>query len=389
MTVGHVSRVVNAAILATAIFLLSLSSAAAADIRSGQAVTVSAGETIRDDVYAAGNTVTIDGTIDGDLFAAGNQVLVNGRVTGSLFAAGANVVLSGPVDGSVRASGGSVTISDAVTGDLVAAGGMISVDRSGRIGRDILVTGGSITLSGPTTRNVKAGAGQMLVDAPVGGNIDAQINELTLGPGARVSGEVRYQSATDLRQEPGALVTGDIVRQAPPEARDPGPTSRLMGALFQILAITVVGAAALLLTVRGAIAAGAAVTQRPLLSLGWGFGLLVGIPVAAILLLVTIIGIPLAIIALVSYGIMLYVTQAIVALGIGRLLLGQLRSIEGVGWSLLALVVGALILVALRSIPFLDVITTLLVFIFGLGAMWIAYLEARAPHPQPAPATEA
>ena len=51
-------------------------------LRTGNTVTVAAGETVSNDLYAFAGTVRIDGTVDGDLVASGGLVDVTGTVTG-------------------------------------------------------------------------------------------------------------------------------------------------------------------------------------------------------------------------------------------------------------------------------------------------------------------
>ena len=59
--------------------------------RSGDTLTVAAGETVPNDLYAFAGTVRIDGTVDGDLVASGGLVDVTGTVTGDVLAAGGSV----------------------------------------------------------------------------------------------------------------------------------------------------------------------------------------------------------------------------------------------------------------------------------------------------------
>src|SRR5437762_390081 len=47
--------------------------AAAADLRQGPRVTVGTGQTINDDIYAAGGTISIDGHVNGSVIAAGGS----------------------------------------------------------------------------------------------------------------------------------------------------------------------------------------------------------------------------------------------------------------------------------------------------------------------------
>lgn len=372
------------AALGAAILMLVSWPALAADLRGGDLLTIGADEVIRDDLYVAVQTVIVDGTIEGDLFAAAGTVIVNGRVTGSVFAAAYEVSIAGRVEGDVRAAARIVNVSSSVGGDLLAAGDQIDIVSSGRIGRDALLVGRTVTLDGPLSRNLRGGGDTVHLNAPIGGNVDLfGVEQLTLGPGARIASDVHFQSKQEARREPGAQVQGQIVRREPREERGPDPLERLPRALYSVFALTIVGAGALAIATQATLAAGAAAVQRPLLSLAWGFGLLVGIPIAALLLLITIVGIPLALITLLIYVIVLYAGQAIVCLGVGRFLLGRLRPVDGIGWSLMSLLVGTLLLAAFRLVPYLDGIVSFGVFMVGLGAIWLTYLDRRLPQPAP------
>src|SRR2546423_10440805 len=48
--------------------------AAAADLRQGPRVTVGTGQTINDDIYAAGGTIRLDGNVNSSVIAAGSTI---------------------------------------------------------------------------------------------------------------------------------------------------------------------------------------------------------------------------------------------------------------------------------------------------------------------------
>src|SRR3989442_2144330 len=77
--------------------------------RAGENVGFS--QTIQDDLYIAGGTVTVTGTVDGDVTAAGGTVTVMGRVSGALLAAGGTVEIGGAVGRSIPAGGGASRVS--------------------------------------------------------------------------------------------------------------------------------------------------------------------------------------------------------------------------------------------------------------------------------------
>lgn len=379
-------------LLATALWAAAPSIGSAADFRAADTITIASGETLRDSLYAAaGNSVTIDGTVDGDVFAAAQTVILRGRITGSLFAAAQRIHIAGSVDGNVRTAAQTLIVEQRVAGDLIALGQTISLDVRGSVGRDAVLLGQEINLDGSVERSVQGAGQDVRVNGPIGGRVElSPVENLVLGPRANIGGDITYESTRELGREPGAQIGGRTTRREPPPQRHPEPAERLGGILSGILAVTVFGAGALVLAPRSTSAAASAAVHQSLLSLGWGFGLLVAIPLVAGTLLITIIGIPLALILIAAYAVLLYASQAIVALGVGRLLLSQLHPVAGYGWSVVAVLVGALIVGALRSVPVVDAVATLAVMLLGLGGMFIAYLEARkatsgvSPTPPPA-----
>lgn len=354
-------------------------SAHAADLIITHLVHVPAGETIRDDFYAGGDNVTVDGTVEGDLFAVGQNVRIHGRVTGSVFALAENLVVAGTVDGDVRALARTIYVSGPIGGDALVGGASTQITPTGRVGRDLGVAGGVVKLEGPIERTLRGFGSDLRVNGRVGGNADLWgVDQLTLGAGARIAGNVGFESHNDAIRDPSAEVRGQINRRDPPSEPGSDPKDRLSGGLFTIFAVSLLGAVALIISPRGTLAAGTASVEQAIPSLAWGFGLLVGIPVAAVLLLITVVGIPLALMAILTYGMLLYSSQAIVALGIGRFLLARLRPIEGYGWSVLSVLIGAVIVAAARSVPYLEAIASVIIILLGLGGMGLAFVQSRS-----------
>jgi len=84
--------------------------------------------------------------------------------------------------------------------------------------------------------------------------------------------------------------------------------------------------------------------------------------------MITVIGIPVGLIALLLYGIAVYLSQIPVALLIGRLILGWNRAMSQ-GSMIGALALGLFILLLLMLIPFVGWLVGLLTVAFGLGSL--------------------
>jgi hypothetical protein len=121
-----------------------------------------------------------------------------------------------------------------------------------------------------------------------------------------------------------------------------------------------------------------AIKTNPLSSLGWGALILFVTPIAAIIVCCTVIGLPVGIIALVLYGIAIYLSQIPVALCIGRLIFGRFREVESSGIMIGTLATGLAILTLLRLIPVIGFLVGLATAIFGLGSLVSSRITLRA-----------
>jgi hypothetical protein len=371
-------RVLLSLLAVALIVLLAPGPALAAEIRGGDAVVVGPAETIDDDLYAAGQSVTIQGQVKGSVFAAGSSVTVTGVVTGDLFAAGNMVSVPGVVAGSVRAAGGTVALGGTIGHDALVGAGSASLAPGGRVGRDLLVGAGTASIAAPVGRSLLASAEQLAIAAPVGGSVQATVGALRLDDGASVGGDLRYVSARDAVMAPGAAVRGTIARTEPP-AGPAQPTAAvaagdaLAGWLRGLTGVLALGLALVLLFPRATTSAASTLTSSPLASAGIGLAELVLVPLAALTLFVVglfVGGWWLGLALGAAYPLALALGYVVTGLLVGRLLLERAgRGGLHAAWA----VVGGLVVLALVAVvPVLGALTTLVATVLGLGALTIA-----------------
>ena len=106
-------------------------------------------------------------------------------------------------------------------------------------------------------------------------------------------------------------------------------------------------------------------------SLLTGFVVLAAAPAAAIVLLISIAGIPLAVALVLLWLLTGYSGQLVAATWLGERVLRAVRSgsAPSVSWTL---VVGVTVLVILYAVPFVGWLVRLLAVMTGLGAIWLA-----------------
>ena len=288
--------------------------------KSGENVVIS--KKVNQDLYVAGGTVTINAPIEGDLVLTGGTVTVNDTVTQDILVAGGNIILNGYVGDDIRCAGGSVNVSGPVTGDLIAAGGTINISKEVVITGGLLLTGGEVTLDGTVEGPVKTASGtfalngvihndlecrggKVLINGEVDGKAVLAANIITLGTGALFNKDVRYWSKEGNLDFAGAL--GNSKATFDPSLEMESGSWHYLGFASLLMVLWYLGAALIMITLLQYLfdkimkKAADSVKLTSLKSLGIGFLFLLGMPIAIVLSMVTIIGVPVGILMLLGY----------------------------------------------------------------------------------------
>jgi cytoskeletal protein CcmA (bactofilin family) len=262
-------------------------------------------------------------------------------ITGDIHVARGEVV-----DGQVATFDGSVRVDGTVTDYVLVGEGDLVV--TGRVTRGVVVLHGNARISGRVGGDVVALSGSVTVtrDGSVGGDVvsrrDPQIARGT------VEGEVRR---VDLR----ALFTGLII-----------------GTLAYLWLAVTISMALLGLVFVGLLprAADTAAAAGKRISASFGWGALIGIvgPMAAVLVLVSILGIPLGLTMLSALNVLAPIGYVTTALIIGRLWVKGRTNGARMG----AFFAGFGILRLLALIPGLGFLVWFVACIYGLGAASMA-----------------
>jgi cytoskeletal protein CcmA (bactofilin family) len=267
--------------------------------------------------------------------AAFAQAQAQGRARDQVMLSGDVTVERGTVVHQVVVFSGSATVEGVVEGDVVVLRGPVTV--SGQVGGDV------IALHGPI---------RLLRTAQVGGDVRAGGAVLVVH-GAQVGGQIQHDVGFTLSGPVGVL--GALLLSA------------AMGA-----SILLGGLVILLLAPRGADRAADAARSAPLASAGWGLMAAIVVPIAALALAATIVGLPLALAVLLGLGLVWFIGISVATFILGRLILPAPRSRVGAmfaGWG-----IGAVV----GLVPFLNVVWWTLGAAFGVGAILVAAWRVRS-----------
>jgi hypothetical protein len=286
---------------------------------------------VEGNIYTLSHTLELYGQLGHSIYGAVQSLHVDdrGQVGQGVVMAAGDANLEGEVKRSVN-----IVISE-------------SGDVSGRIGRDLTMIGGNQ-------------GGLTLTDtARVGGNLSAHVRQLK-----------------NVHIADGATITGkrDIQLNVR-ESRFTRPRFYVHQALW-LAGAMLVGWLGLLLF-PGFFQAATQLVGSGWRSLGLGFAVLVGTPVAMIVTAITLVGFPVSLMLLAVYLPAIYLAKVWVGAFLGRTILRPSGATKG-DW-VLGLLVGLLILTVIGFIPYLGGLVRFGVVCLGLGAFAAQLYRASRP----------
>jgi cytoskeletal protein CcmA (bactofilin family) len=262
--------------------------------------------------------------------------------------------------------------ASAATDHVVITGG--AVVAAGQTAGDVVVIDGTVRIAGHATGDVVSVSGPVRVTGRVDGDLIAVSDQAFLGPRARVGGDLRYGDERPVLAR-GATVGGKVTKEDWSDSvKGWGWISWLAWWLAVSVSTLIVGVLLAWIAPAALYAAERAVRERLGATIGWGVAIAIGVPLLAVLALVTLVGIPFGLALLLAAIPVLLVAYATAAWLVGRRVLRR-RSTSR--WA--ALFAGWAILRVLALIPVAGALVGLVATVVGLGALAVALWRAGRP----------
>ena len=335
------------------------------------------------DHFEAGGMLNLTETVDGDAFLAGGQVAIAGQVQGDLVAAGGELSIGGSVGDDLYAAGGEVQLDSIVHGNARIAGGDVSVGPATVVAGGLTLHGARVTFDGNTHEQLRASGASVRINGEVHGDAEVRAEELVIGPDTRIGGRLVYHGPGEPVVPDGAVITGGLEHHETSAGRhfdrstdDWDHRDHGVGSFLWFVGVFVAGALFLLLFPGYSTRAAEAIAREPFKVLGLGLAILVCVPFVVLLLLITIIGIPLALLVIPLYLLLVFLGWVTTALFIAQRGLAAARAGKPatLGWRLLALLIGLVALWLLQRIPLVGGLIVFVALVAGVGALvWQAW----------------
>lgn len=256
--------------------------------------------------------------------------------------------------------------------DQVVLTGRLNIE-SDRTVNTAVIFNGPASIEGTVREDLVVFNGDTEISGAVNGDVIVFNGDVAVRSGAEIGGDLVTRTTPQV--EEGATIRGsrsNIATRFDFEAA--GFAGRFAWWLGYTISVLVLGLLLLAFAPHLDEAVAYAVRNRLGASIGWGVALFFLLPIAAVLLLLTIVGLPLGLFVLFALALIYTIGYTVAALGVGRL---AMRSSS----RYVAFLVGLAILRALALIPIVGGLLWLLAAVWGLGLLAVAIRAGAMPRP--------
>lgn len=348
-------------VLLAALFIFSPAVEAKVLSKEEGTIRVEKNEVIEDDLFIAAQVIEIDGTVNGDVFLGAQTVSVTGNINGNLHVGTNMLTLSGAIKGNVYAGAQNILVTGAkIGGSLLAGAATVDIDRDSTIGGSVLAGASVLSLDTQIKRSVYAGVGNLAIgeNSIIGKDLyyasDNDKIKINISEKAKIGAVHRSQINTP---------QVDAAKMKAPAAMN---TFKKVGAVISFAGALIVGFLYYKLFGKHLTRTGEIVTGSLWKSMGIGFLTMISFIPGFFILLITVVGAPVAMLALLVLLIFIYLAKIVVGLALGNWISGKFN------WKTSkygAFVLGLLSIFILRAIPVIGFLSGLLVLWVGLGAL--------------------
>ncbi|MGC5326937.1 hypothetical protein [Brevibacillus sp. SYSU BS000544] len=320
------------------------------------------------DMVLSAHKAIIDGTINGDLYVFAESIQINGNVNGDVIAFAAETDIHGKIDGNLRAFTQYATVSGSISRNITSFAQQTSITEKGTVNGSILTFSETFDLAGEVKKEANGFVNNMLIAGKLGrGTSLLTVNHLELGSTARVDGNLEYTSPSKALIQPGAVLSGtEHFSKAEPDEEDNTKYIPLIMVLMFLLSTIIVWLLLRFLLGSTLNRIHSQFDTKQATTFGFGLVFFLSVPVAILILLFSVIGIPTGLTLLFSYLILLFVAKIFVGSWAGtRIVKHYNLPIHPI----FAEFLGILALYGLLKIPFVGFLLDLGVWIFFLGAI--------------------
>lgn len=356
------------------VLLLVPAAALAAEFKSSQNGSVGIGATeSAKNLYIAGQTVSIEGNVSKDLVAAGSAVAVNGDVDNSALVLGSTVSVKGNVGENLRVAGSDVTVSGNVGGDALLAGSNVTISDGTVISGDLLAAASTLTIAGDVDGNLTGTGSSVVISGKIKGDVDLKnVTNLTIGSSTVISGKLTYSSSNQAIIDRNAVITGGVDYQTVSTSTKTLPMSDAWSGTFTL--VKILGSFIFLLILIYLLPKSTrkfveAASSDLWSSLGWGFLILIIVPIVSIILISLVVPASAAFFLIIAYVLAIILSCVMMSLLAGSALYKILKKEKDFRLDWLTALLGVGVIAVLSEVPLIGSLVVFVMFLISFGTL--------------------
>ena len=300
--------------------------------------------------------------IDNTSFVAGNTIKMSSEVDGINFVAGNDISLSSKQD-HLFAAGNVINLENVITKDAFIAGSKVTITSS--TVRNLYVAADKIKINSDISKNASLAGNKVTINAKIDGNVYIAAQEIIIKEETIINGTLEYPSDAKINI-PNTAHIGKLKPYKP--SSTPSKKSIIITTItekiYSFLSMAVIGI--ILLAIAKPFFKK---LEKTTLSLEevvkqsiTGFIFLIVTPVLAIILLLTVIGVPISIIILLIYVLLIYLSVIPTSYFIGKnILKDKIKNDYSI------LLISLVVIYILKLIPIIGSLITFISLVLGLG----------------------
>lgn len=367
-------------LIAVVLLVAPLGFVSASEVQAGKNVSVMPSEVLLDNAYFFGEQVTISAPSEKDLTALGGILTLNAPVFGDALLLGGTLTILGDIAGDLRTAGGDITISKSVGGDLLVVGGSVTILPSVTISGDLIVLGGTVNIEGAVEGSVRVYGGSVVFNSTVVGSVFIQAGDTVFfGSNTVLKNTLAYSAPQEAVVEDGARLGEQVVFSA--SSQEKGfqeylEDKNLIGVVLLIFGFLVMveflGILIAALVITFAFKTFSLRLSENVIQHFWkmasiGFIATVSVPVAILLLSITLVGLYLGFILGALYLLMLLVAGVYMCIFAGAFLSKWIKKQTIVNWQWT--IVGTIAVFLVLLVPVVGWIAIMLLYFASVGTI--------------------
>jgi cytoskeletal protein CcmA (bactofilin family) len=355
------------------------SPAAATEIRKADTVDIGRDEKIKGDVYIMGERVRVDGTVDGDVIIFSQSVDVNGHVMGDVIAFGQSVRINGQVDGNLRCANNNLTITGTIAKNATIFGQTVTIDSNGKVGGSLTTFGESFSMDGSVGRDMLLFFAHGTLAGKVAGEVRAKGDSLVISSSAVIDGPIHFEGNKQADVSPSAKLASPVefkqIEHRPEYLKGNYYVWRVIWtAAFILLGLV------LFFLMPGFGRETIQAAEQVGLPIFLGILVFFGVPIGAVIVCITVVGIPIGVLTFGVWLLMLCTAELVVGAVVGTWILGKgTTNWEIVGRMALGFVIVRIVYTPLAHMHVVGLLAALAIWMWGMGAISVAVYRRFQP----------